>query len=47
MSTLRSTVPYAVLSLGFATTMAWMTVIGYGTFQIAKWTLIKLANLLL
>ena len=47
MSTLRSAMPYAVLSFGLATTVAWMTVLGYGTYQMAKWALIWLAELVL
>jgi hypothetical protein len=37
MSTLRSAMPFAILSLGLLATVAWIATLGYGAFQIAKW----------
>lgn len=40
MEFLRSALPYAALTLALLVTAAWTALLGYGTFQMAKWVLI-------
>jgi hypothetical protein len=47
MEFLRSALQYVALSLVLLVTAAWMALVGYGTFQMAKWALVELAELLL
>jgi hypothetical protein len=47
MEFLRSALPYVALSLALLVTAVWMALLGYGTFQMARWVLIELAELLL
>ena len=47
MDFLRSALPHGAIIVGLLATAVWMGLLGYGTFQIAKWTLLELAELLL
>jgi hypothetical protein len=47
MTFLRFVLPHASVVVGLLVTAAWMVVLSYGVFQVSKWTLIWLAELLL
>ena len=47
MELLRSALPHASIVIGLLATAAWVGLLGYGTFQMTKWTLIWLAELVL
>jgi hypothetical protein len=43
----RMATPLMATCFGLFATIGWMAVLAYGTFQITKWVLIELAELLL
>jgi hypothetical protein len=47
MEFFRSALPSATLVIGLLATAAWMGILGHAVFQMTKWGIIELAELLL